>query len=1334
MSFNSDRKLLATKNCADATYMQLSHYQISPIPDSISKEPHTNKENSLQKLDKKFADMKRKQRHMVFNGSPKTKQSKINTLLYNSNSLPSTPIQSGNTNTLAIEEHHTSLSPSFLSSSRKLKIAKISKFSPLKRTLSSFLSNSNCSSKFGKSGISEMIQDIQIINNKESSPLHNQNAENKETNTINVVGTNSSPLNATSQTPAYSLNIGYNTDIERNLPELLSSPLTTTFIPRLKKQVAFSSDVESEPFSSSPIKGVTPRSILKVSDADLFDNFLSLEEVLKQDLTKNESWQHGFVLQIPPDHPNLTKILATLGAALENKNFTKQYEVYATLNHLIKSNPKILSSYTFLTRDVLKSIVSTVKDGLTQLTHTLQNGSNAFKLRASSQGLKLVSLLNLSIMLMPDISTIYDVVLELMKNEFISKGLAISILQFIKVLPEGLYPKMEALSVGLIQMKYFPSASISAEKLNILKRFIVLQPALLSKCGYQLFSYVLYSIMNTDVPAYSKVLNSAISILTCSARNGESKVVLYKLLSEKLKSSFSSLKSNVETGLKSWMTIGQALCITLKYLIHLQFYPQTAKTWSYLVYMVSYNRKDFSLEKWDIFRCFMDVFQTLYLKPRGAAFMIEAWKSVVYNFQTACIKDWSADQLKEKLDSVLLPFEFIQLPINNELVNQWTVHQGYVILYCRLAYSMRLHMEMTHNEEHHALLLEAMLKPFAFLKEIDATATIIMKTIFTSTRHIYNEPADHCFWLSDVEKWKSRISSIPKTLVRNKIVFSIVIKLAWQLFKTSLNLVTHFVNLCIHASLDNLKLTFPHKEYCATTVMAADLILELIENIDLQSVKIEEAFGLLEKADSNLIYSKKNHDDEYFLVKLFNKIKRKRNKVLPKLVSLCKSNFDSPKFALICLLSDNIHTTDFPNYEYDSDLCECFEQEKIKLSAKEEEIIIKNLQLLLENPDFFQENYTRFVQFLELSKFLMCLNPISRFELFQSIIENETTQQNITFFYLVTPDSILELILELFTNDNDDANYGQKLANFLFYFTNLDAIPPSWIAIIGNKLTHLIHPELTFDSSLVESIYFVLSKLPINTLNRFKKMAKKRKLTGLAASSLFCNKQSDTVKSSIDESFEKSRTTYCVADIQTQEIDDDTIVIDTDLKETSEIVFINVEDEVNLMPVADMKSFIIGRMKDNEKAASVESPFSPQKAVSILNDVQVSPAKRTRSRHTYTDEFTLDEWDIVRKKRKRERKRDMQERRERKIREDVRNRSVESEAESSEVDLPIHNNQLDSSENESTVSDLPNPDLIQLRVLLKRLNAADFNLRKETKKDLEKDLITMLTKLKQTNY
>lgn len=121
-------------------------------------------------------------------------------------------------------------------------------------------------------------------------------------------------------------------------------------------------------------------------------------------------------------------------------------------------------------------------------------------------------------------------------------------------------------------------------------------------------SNILYCILNTDVPSYERILNSCILVITELARNSESKIVISKLLNEELTSSYSSIRSSLDLSLKPWMSIGQAICETLKYLVHIKLSAQAIKIWSMLLYLDVYRRGAFGLESWNQFNLWRDVF------------------------------------------------------------------------------------------------------------------------------------------------------------------------------------------------------------------------------------------------------------------------------------------------------------------------------------------------------------------------------------------------------------------------------------------------------------------------------------------------------------------------------------------------------------------------------------------------------------------------------------------------------------------------------------------------------------------------------------------------------
>ena len=1167
-----------------------------------------------------------------------------------------------------------------------------------------------------------------------------------------------------------------------------SSPIKRESSPRKKKKVAFSSDIESSPFTSSPVRGQPePRSILKFTNPDLKCPAVTLDDLLSKDLSQNESWPPGFVLQIPEGYPKKHKVIQCCVSGLADKQFKKQYEVYATLNDLIKRNPKIIYNPQMFSKEITKVIILSVKSNIINLALELKNGSNPFKLRTSSQSIKLISLLNPITSTFKEMSAIYDGVIKLLKNENISKSLASSIFQLLKILPEPFFDKIDAIISSLTQMKYFLSVTITCEKLNIIKRFVFLQPAVVKKSNYQIFSHLLYSILNTDVPGYSRVLFSAISVFTTFAKSNESNLVITKLLAEELEDSCSTIKSTSENQLKPWMTICEAICETLKYLIHLQFYSQTAKIWAYLLYMSCHGRTSFVLERWELYTHFRSVYNELYSQPQALALCLEAWKSVVYNFQNVSIKGWTDEQLKNKLNSLLFPFEHAHLRLGDgTILNQWSEYEGYLVLYCRIYYAIRLQMEFA-TESQMCILLHSVLQPLIYLKQWDSVYSYILKMIFTSDRYIYTETVDSCFWLSDYEKWKSRILPLPKTIYKNKEAFDVILEMAWKMTEQPIEIAANFISICIYAPLEDSKLALPFRDYCKVAEMGASLVSEIFDKNDLLIKKgnkddAQTLFRFIENADDDLMFTPESTP---LLRTLINKLQGCGNQeFVTEFISLCHTHFSPVRLFAVCLSSD-IYENDqllredrqFPQaLHYSIDITQLETENEFKLSEQEKEKIVSNIRKA--SHIFFSHHgidaYNILLEFLKVSRLFEILSSNLKLELFECLLENYIfVSEDLKIFYELTPSEFFGYSLEIFDepekHDNEKPEIANRFVKLLSRLGNIDELPDSWIIEVGPKLGYILHPAITSNSTILAFVSGILHRLPLRIVNKLKKMALRKKIDIIHLTKTEGRERSPIVleRENRDKQWEDDLTAKIgenegnIVDITVEEeesIEEEAIesnklvstqIISSPIEEC-DISFVEADEEDykkvfqesdSTEATGDLKSFIIdsieidGSIDEN----SVRVPSSPKR---VNVEETASPARRTRS-HTSGVEYEGVEYLFSPKRQKKDKKNRKEKKKEKKEKREKRRRSRSLSADLDEVSAEkVSPKQLSQPQAEqSDVSEKGNPDDVaddakaymdQFWKLLKKLNRTHIRIEGSDKEVLETELVALLMKLKKS--
>lgn len=634
---------------ADPAYYQLLKRHSSPISPhhvNLINEDEINKEDEVNKLNQQVANLKRKQRNKTTTPSPRKKL--CDDLRKSSSVSPRNKSKNSSSHKrVTINQLLNTLTPLFPDSPKKA----------LKDSLDHSTNNNNVNP----------LMDTQIITDSGSSISSTITTSNSSSGAISTPSSNTptkirkpkagsiNMFDSISKSDDISIEIPDSNettskDIEEDIKENNKGDISSS---PMKKRVVFSSDIESSVILSSPIKpnnydNVNIKSILKstYNENNNIDAY-SIENILKLDLGKNESWPRGFSLIIPADYPGIPRVIEQCSAGLINKNFKKKFEVYASFNELIKRKKSIDSN--IFTPNILRNIIKSVKFELDSVVIELKNGLDPFKLRTTSQSLKLLALLSPLTTEIIEMKNIYETCGRILKNENITKSLTAPIFQLIRTTPLRYCQLYEHFTITLIQMKFFPSCSIICEKFNIIKRFSMLYPHLLDKCSYQIINYLLYSIINTDVPGYNKILNTAIILLESINLNNKNKLLTRNLLSEELEPTLSS--SSLEEGGKH-MTISQAVCETLKYLAQpkIKLYKECGRVWSKLIQLVSYNCNQF--EKWPLFKIFKSVYETLVHEDEES---LELWLPLIDSFRNVELDKISHDELKSKLSFITQP-------------------------------------------------------------------------------------------------------------------------------------------------------------------------------------------------------------------------------------------------------------------------------------------------------------------------------------------------------------------------------------------------------------------------------------------------------------------------------------------------------------------------------------------------------------------------------------------------------------------------------------------------------------------------------------------------------
>ncbi len=562
---------------------------------------------------------------------------------------------------------------------------------------------------------------------------------------------------------------------EQHLTSSPMAPPSTPATPQsgTPKRVAFSSDLESSPTPSSPIKGAPePRSILKhVKDSNSRKSNLSLE-IVHRDLSKDESWPDGYVV-----HNFLglatfrSKVIAECTLGLSNPSFTKRYEVFATLNEIIKFNSRD-SAKSLFTAQQVRILSKAIDSDLENTAKELKNGTNAFRIRTSIQGLKVLTFLMVHYQV-KGASTMLKRIACMLTSANLSKGLAAAILLLLKDQQNTILSNaVETVTSAILQMKYFTSATIITEKLMTIKRLINMHPAVMSKVSYQWLSHVLCCILNTEVPSYERIVNACIYVIYEFSKNTESKDSVFQLLSETLNENASSIRASTMSSLDSNTKVVDALTLTLVYMINRGLCAQALDIWTYLTFMMGYRiTNQVDLNSWPGLGHWLKVFDEA-LRSKSDDIKVAAlgsWRAVIFNYQNS--KSFSSTSLtKDEFDLkrciFLYPFNMVP-----EACSQKVLH-AYIVLYYRLIRFLRTLTIQPGRKKAvpQEWVLESIFSPFyvVFLKRPDFMATGIKMLVnvlrFRERPTLKSlDSAETCFRKTSIDDWT--LSCLPKHLL-----------------------------------------------------------------------------------------------------------------------------------------------------------------------------------------------------------------------------------------------------------------------------------------------------------------------------------------------------------------------------------------------------------------------------------------------------------------------------------------------------------------------------------------------------------------------------------------
>lgn len=460
-----------------------------------------------------------------------------------------------------------------------------------------------------------------------------------------------------------------------------------------KKTVAFSDDLLLDT-PSSPGNNLTPmKSILKPHSLNTDPISKNIHKTLsnshnfeKYNPSDENFWIAGSIIQLAPGSPELTELVEGCIRVLYLANFEKRFEVYATLNNILRSNTKetLLKLFT-ISSSTLKNSPKHVQinkttnvelTNISKLAYIIQQDikrledelfgdlkedsenksqftrTDPFRIRIISQAMKLMNFLLVdsdlnNFVALESIKWFYEHCCTMITKQTISKALISSYLLLIKDCRLGNKRKKavfensalpEKILQSVILMKWFPSASVITEKFTALRNLIINFPGMMAKNIIHWFHILLFNVATNTSPIYMKATSVGAQALLEAARNyldSKNILIAVRLL----------LDSPIPTKIKSFITdddledIGNSkdtstighLIHSLEILIQSGHYKHAMDIWV-AVTLLSAD-KDNGFETWKFLPQWLKVHKSCFNIQDNEAKLIalNSWKAIVYN-------------------------------------------------------------------------------------------------------------------------------------------------------------------------------------------------------------------------------------------------------------------------------------------------------------------------------------------------------------------------------------------------------------------------------------------------------------------------------------------------------------------------------------------------------------------------------------------------------------------------------------------------------------------------------------------------------------------------------
>lgn len=430
----------------------------------------------------------------------------------------------------------------------------------------------------------------------------------------------------------------------------------------VRKQVIFSSDVESPSILSSPLRSsFEPKSILKQRQHDLSSSPSketdSYNKQLYINLSQNESWSSGQIIQLSPKSVQTDSVLTQCIQALLTKGFVKRFECYATIHYILKNNSvQFLSPILFEYSKKLVNII--IVDNSITKTGQLVDLSDAFQSRLTTVSIKVLSLLSSH----PKEYNIEDTEIHralryisfLLQNESLPKSVCSAVLQVIKdhksidtPLPN---PIIESILQSLLVVQNFSSFTITVEIVSILADFINKYKGIMTKHSTRWMSFLLSTFLEYgSIPSAQRIVR-AISFaiqqtVNCVAITGKSKISFHNIMklagSDNDNSEVSLIDAVLEV-LTSYLKLdfytGITIWLNLTYLQNHQFPLDHVQRWISVI-LPYFDNDDIMIKKSCLFAfksILYELHSDIFFNSKDIELRDEIFKILIIPFKKTC--------------------------------------------------------------------------------------------------------------------------------------------------------------------------------------------------------------------------------------------------------------------------------------------------------------------------------------------------------------------------------------------------------------------------------------------------------------------------------------------------------------------------------------------------------------------------------------------------------------------------------------------------------------------------------------------------------------------------